>query len=271
MTLLHEAAHHITHRAIDSNPVARLRLAQIMRAVPPGLAPSIEGILTDPHEFVAEAFSNPAFQRTLQGIRLPGGNLWQRFKTFVRTLIGMRDAELTAWDAVMELRLTDPGTVTESGHGDVSTRLMTTMYRRITPPATVARAIEDVRDAGDPLFRGLLKTLTFDQIVKSFGKLATDPSDGKNTNHLKISYDLMDARYSFVTRERNDYSKRVLEPMRKWAVNPRGGRQMIAVQMEPGKPPVRMTRLQYLAEVMNISGYAQVHFGKDAKDQRNCK
>jgi hypothetical protein len=265
-------AHHLTHRAIDTNVVARQRLLQIMKAVPEEVTGGVTSILTDPHEFVAEAYSNPEFRASLKGIRVPGvdKNLWEKFKSFVRRVIGNSEKDISAFDAIMELKLTDPKTIQERGRGDLSENLNNLMLRKKVPK-NVQEAVELASYAADPTQKAGLAVLTLDQIVNSYGRMATEHNaeNGQSVNHLEEIAGLQDRRAAFIAAERDKFYERVSKPLRAFAIGE--GTKSISVQMEPGagKPKVDITQLQLLAELMNNSGYGQIHLGKDALDKAN--
>ena len=280
VTFLHEAIHQITHRVInDPSPkgvTLRARLLAIMKALPPEVVSDIEGVLTDPHEFVAEAFSNPRFQEILKTAKTPSGaTLWQRFIEWVQRVIGASSRPLTAFAAVMELRseLLDPGTVTEHGSGDVSQQLATTMYRqkRLVPAAAV-NAANYLADKGDPAFQAMLSTLTWDQIADTYGHLSVDPTNEKKpgVNHLQEIRSIMAARYAYANKDRENYDRKVLRPLYEWAADPKGGRREITVKLTPEGKPEKMPALQYLFTVMNDTGIGEFHLGKDIDDKLNA-
>jgi hypothetical protein len=109
-TLLHEVTHATTSHVLEnkSHPLTK-QLTELYNNVKGSLdtaygAQSLE-------EFVAEAFSNPAFQAKLAAINPKGEPIsaWQRFKTtvgnFIRRLMGMEtkspDSALNATDAMI--------------------------------------------------------------------------------------------------------------------------------------------------------------------------
>ena len=124
-TLLHEVTHATTSHVLEnkSHPLTK-QLTELYNNVKGSLdtaygAQSLE-------EFVAEAFSNPAFQAKLAAINPKGEPIsaWQRFKTtvgnFIRRLMGMEtkspDSALNATDAMINEILSP---APESRSGDV--------------------------------------------------------------------------------------------------------------------------------------------------------
>lgn len=109
--LLHEATHGATMQTLK-NPAHPLtkQLTQLFNDVKDSLDTAYGA--TDVNEFVAEAFSNPAFQRKLAAINPKGEKItaWQRFvhavKNFLRSIVGMSpkgmDSALDSADRMIE-------------------------------------------------------------------------------------------------------------------------------------------------------------------------
>lgn len=113
-TVLHELVHAGTQQSIRMNTELRVNLERLRNEarrqyrlkygpeaqLPYGL---MEGTPVD--EFVAEAFTNPEFQRVAKDVQItPEVQFWDAFKAFVRRVLGwVRGFEANALDVVMEL------------------------------------------------------------------------------------------------------------------------------------------------------------------------
>lgn len=88
--LLHEAVHAATAHAIFAGTPAGLELTRLFNDYK-NLGDAAEHYgLESPHEFVAEALSNPKFQETLKGLTPDSKlSLWQRFKNAIKKAIGL--------------------------------------------------------------------------------------------------------------------------------------------------------------------------------------
>lgn len=113
-TLLHEAIHAMTSYAEQTNPAVSKALKRLLdharaQATAQGVDPDTWYGLSETQEFVAEAFSNPAFQKLLEGMPAANTdlfqNLWQQFKDFIAKLLGVKGAEATALDEVIAIGL----------------------------------------------------------------------------------------------------------------------------------------------------------------------
>jgi hypothetical protein len=102
-TLLHEAAHSAMQRAIDKRAPGTDAINSLYESLKK--AGGDDYGLTNLHEFVSEAFSNPQFQQYLNSIRVtPDMSMWQRFKNGVARVLGLGDKSRsqTALDYVMD-------------------------------------------------------------------------------------------------------------------------------------------------------------------------
>ena len=105
----HEATHAATARAMLTNAALKSEMTTLLRHARDALGKTAKGEwshygLTDPFEFVAEAFSNERFQSALRNLQVPvRQSLWDHFKDLVRRVIGMPAGEKTSnvLDAVM--------------------------------------------------------------------------------------------------------------------------------------------------------------------------
>jgi hypothetical protein len=103
-TILHEATHQATHDFIDNaeymikngidNQVTKdyQDIVNIMNKAKS--ATDADGYaFKDVHEFISEAFSNPAFQNTLKNIDIKSTNMWDKFVGYVKNLLGFKDED----------------------------------------------------------------------------------------------------------------------------------------------------------------------------------
>lgn len=105
-TILHEGIHAATAKAIDANTSAALELKKIYATLK-ARSPNNDAYgLTNPHEFVAEAMTNPDFRDFLKGETSASGNafkdMWQGFKNAVFKALRMPERARNAFDQVME-------------------------------------------------------------------------------------------------------------------------------------------------------------------------
>ena len=91
-TFLHEMTHAATLLEVETNPQSATvkRLKKLYEDVKATYGDNKPYGVTDLNEFVAEAFSNPEFQRELARINPKGGELssWQRFKEIIARFFG---------------------------------------------------------------------------------------------------------------------------------------------------------------------------------------
>ena len=104
--LLHELTHAATSAAIKKNSLATAQLRALMQRVRASgkIDSSLYG-MTNEYEFIAEAFSNPAFQEALQAVPIEGrsriANAWQAFVDLVRRVLKLNDS--TALDEAIRI------------------------------------------------------------------------------------------------------------------------------------------------------------------------
>ncbi len=112
--VLHEAIHAATSHAELTNPSLRNDLKKILahaREMAPqfGIDPDQWYGLSETQEFIAEAFTNPDFQRILEA--MPAANtttfrsLWAQFKGFVAKLLGLQGKDASLLDEVFTVGL----------------------------------------------------------------------------------------------------------------------------------------------------------------------
>lgn len=98
-TIIHEAVHAVTHAAIDGRGPAGVEIRNIHA--------QLEGNgyrgLADPHEMVAEAFSNPRFRDFLKSQIVGPNSLWDRLVNAVRSVLGLTPNQTNALDRIMGL------------------------------------------------------------------------------------------------------------------------------------------------------------------------
>lgn len=102
-TLLHEAVHVATHSAIEKGGQNLVRMQKVFQAAMLALQdhPEFQGAhpFKNIHEFVAEAYTNPAFQKFLSKVDVvastpTSSTLWDKFKDAVRGLLGLNKRTL---------------------------------------------------------------------------------------------------------------------------------------------------------------------------------
>lgn len=111
--LVHEAVHAATLGAIKNNPTVKMAAWAIMRQSRKQLAQDGVPVDTwyafqdnDVDEFVAEAFSNPRFQRMLKRTKIePSLTAWQAIVNLVKRVLGMAEAPAVndALEAIMSM------------------------------------------------------------------------------------------------------------------------------------------------------------------------
>jgi len=149
-TILHEAVHAATQKAIEGNTPAGREIKAIydrLKARSPGNA--AYG-LSNPKEMVAEALTNPAFRDFLKGERATTGSkvldMWQRFKNAVFTALGAGGRVRSAFDQIMDTAHRAMGENSGKGFDSESPRVVSEM---LTQASAQARKTYDN-------FRGLL-------------------------------------------------------------------------------------------------------------------
>ena len=114
-SLLHEATHAATQPALDGNTTGAQEVKRIFNAVKDRSPDSGAYGLTDVHEFIAEAMSNPKFRDFLKGENWSTGSkigdMWTGVKNAVFKMLRMPERVRSAFDQVMEQM---PGLMKES-------------------------------------------------------------------------------------------------------------------------------------------------------------
>lgn len=283
-TLLHELIHHFTFRTLINRPEMSRELQALMemvKAADPTIAQRYVNAFRTDFEFVAEIFTDPDFieemDRTYVGPRGKSLSMLDRFVRWLGRLLGVTSpSQQSVLKQVMAMPLFErPGAVDFE-----SMPLHRLMPPNLNQPAIapLAKKLNDLLSnlnpraragtSGDRSFRTMLQTMTYGQIVDSFGSLFDRQlSAGKPGNileDLELMHDQIDAE-AYQAKEK--YQEVVLDPMRKFAAEE--GSKMIKVRLAKGAPVEEITRLEFLAHVMNMSGYANLHFTKPATDPRN--
>jgi len=100
---LHETVHAATLLALDKGGLQAQQMIRLYEsAKKQGLAEGQYG-MKNVGEFVAEAFTNPEFQKILKSMKAPEGNLWKRFVALVRRILGMSDGSQDMLTAALEV------------------------------------------------------------------------------------------------------------------------------------------------------------------------
>lgn len=108
--LVHEAVHAATTSAERKSPKAQRELGQLLKharaeAQKRGLNPEHWYGLSETQEFLAEAFSNPAFQAQLKEMPAYGtdtfNSLWDQFKDWVARLLGLSSKDASLLDEII--------------------------------------------------------------------------------------------------------------------------------------------------------------------------
>lgn len=94
-SFLHEHTHALASYAIDVESAAGKRIIELFNIYKKAMPNAKDYGLTDAHEFVAEALTNPAFQRAMRRYNVDGKgtSMWQRFVAALKSMIGMKDAD----------------------------------------------------------------------------------------------------------------------------------------------------------------------------------
>lgn len=148
-TLLHEVVHDGTMDGYDKDAAFKAEIDELFRLASAESATGTLYGLTNPYEFITEAFTNPEFQDHMERTKLPKGKtLWQRFvdaiKKFFAGLLRIK-VEETVWDrflriAVPKLR---PSTATGEGKLPHVATSPESAQRKLTEAST--RSVEAVR------------------------------------------------------------------------------------------------------------------------------
>lgn len=110
---LHETVHSATLLALDKGGLIATQMRRLAASVYKDASPEMRkmyGLVLDKRtgevnvgEFVAEAFTNPDFQKALKGMKADNGSLWDRLVNIVRRILGMEPKEQDALSAALDL------------------------------------------------------------------------------------------------------------------------------------------------------------------------
>lgn len=110
---LHETVHSATLLALDKGGLIATQMRRLAANVYKDASPEMRkmyGLVLDKRtgevnvgEFVAEAFTNPDFQKSLKGMKADNGSLWDRLVNIVRRILGMDPKEQDALSAALDL------------------------------------------------------------------------------------------------------------------------------------------------------------------------
>ena len=233
-TFLHEMTHAATLLEIETNPQSATvkRLKKLYEDVKATYGDNKPYGVTDLNEFVAEAFSNPEFQRELARINPKGGELssWQRFKEIIARFFGKDtygESAQSEANLLIEAILAPgvamrglpnvPAYSTADGVKEVNKRLAEGSKSNLTEKQSRTSIIRDFMDVftpdQNPYLKGVMrKTLgilpnqpVFDDIA---GKLNIEGANQLG-NAIKEQRDLL--------TKSEDMVKKALDPIVRWS------------------------------------------------------
>lgn len=275
---LHEVVHHFTHKAISNDEAVAGELNAIMqatRAANPTIAERFPDAFLSPHEFTTEAYTDGNFQAELANTFLSKDSklsVFDRFVRWVQRLLRVSPAHQTALERVMDLQLLRRNNGVDFDSQPLDKLRPPNLGPRVAKALPQLEAVsEKIRPVG-AWHRGraaMIWTMTYNQIVDTYRKLANRPVEsGKpGGNVLDDMLRLHEDMNADANRNNQVYQQRIITPLRKFATGT--GKKLIKVRMRKDGPVETMTQLEYLAHLMNISGYGQVHFGKAVGDRDN--
>lgn len=206
--LIHEGLHAAFLNTIDANPQTKQLIRSMMDAVEAATGRSGQDTygLTNEHEFISEAFSNPRFQEVLRGVPAPVSfrglagrisNIWEMFISGLRKYLGLSREQETMLDAAMRV-----GAVLS----DLRTADMSrpSSPRAVAPAALEGRVATELRDAmsdrgraaGGMASRWAVRVKTLEQLRQTYGRLFE--------GHLDRAIQAMQRMQPFVDRERKE-------------------------------------------------------------------
>jgi hypothetical protein len=276
-TLMHELVHHFTYANMQKNPQMVSELQALMRAAveaDPDLAQRFPNAFRHEREFVAEIFTDPDFMAEMKttNVGSSGGkmSMFQRFVRWVGKLLGVTVGQDSVLDRVIAMPLFrspdgldfDSMPLHRLLPPNVDGTRTSRMAKRFDAWASRNQLKARAGSKGDKLFRAMLWTMTYSQIVDSFGSYFNRELDsGKPGNIAEDMENVRELIDASANEANSDYHEKVIQPMRDFATGV--GSKMISVRLHEGQAePEEMTRLEYLAHVMNVSGYANLHFTK---------
>jgi hypothetical protein len=281
-TFLHELVHHYTLQRVSQDMRGQQQLRAMMQAMvdaEPDLPSRFPNAFRNPFEFVAEAFTDRAFQQKLSDTFIDGNktlSMFDRFVRWVQKLLGVNSDAYNALDRIVGMQLWkspdgvdfDSMPLHRLRAPNVVSSLGSRIVRKLESSTTLSSNLEEnvrkLRKAG-------LWAMTFNQIVDVYSRYADRAveSGKKGGNILQDLLSSMEATQALANKLSLTYNKEVNERIRDYAQG--DGKKKIKVVMREGAEPEEMTRLTYLAHLMNISGYAGVHFTDPTMSQSNRK
>lgn len=273
--VLHELAHHRTLMNLRAKPDARLELERIMNMVlrkHPKLDAKFFNAFRNQEEFIAEAFGNPELRKLLQDTHIAGPktpNLWTRFKNFLHRILGVTGPQATAFDHILELNLTETMD---------STGLSTTPVEKLKIPTPQGASASKkrkrttklqglVRSGASKVAKTMLHGMTYKQIVEVYESLFEREIGTDGGNLARQLESLTDRQQAASTRHAQNYDQKVNRVISKFMRE--HGKKMVRVRLAANEKPVLMSQGQYLATIMNVSGYNGLHFGRAETDPAN--
>lgn len=100
---LHETVHAATLLALDKGGLIATQMNRLYESVKAQGGAEGQYGLKNVGEFVAEAFTNPEFQKALKGMKADNGSLWDRLVNIVRRILGMEPRQQDALSKALEL------------------------------------------------------------------------------------------------------------------------------------------------------------------------
>lgn len=100
---LHETVHSATLLALDKGGLIATQMNRLYESVKAQGGADGQYGLKNLGEFVAEAFTNPDFQKFLKGMKADNGSLWDRLVNIVRRILGMEPNQQDALSAALDL------------------------------------------------------------------------------------------------------------------------------------------------------------------------
>ena len=92
-TFLHEIIHGLTVKKVNESPEVKAKISELMKiAKDAGLNKSSHYGMKNEKEFLAEAFTDKAFQNALRKIKIPSSTktVWEEFTDWVASLVGLK-------------------------------------------------------------------------------------------------------------------------------------------------------------------------------------
>lgn len=281
-TLMHEVVHHFTMENMAKNPqlVAELRaLTKAALLSDPTLEVRFPNAFKNAREFVSEFFTDEDLMAELSTIYVGDGkqlSVFQRIVRWIQRLLGVTSVDQSIMERVVGLplfrapdgldfdsmplhRLAPPNV-----DGQRNSRLAEALDKFLAKKNPRSRA----GTTGDKLFRSMLWTMTYSQIVDTFSPLFEREVDAGKPGNIAKDMEQVREKIDAAANKANDqYHEKVVAKFRKFASE--FGAQKVKVRLTADGPLEEKTMLEYLAYVMNVSGYANVHFGKPPTDPRN--